>query len=147
MKYIKLFENYIDIDTLLVDINDKTNKYIVNTENFNNIDVEIVKKTITSENRRRDIVAYFKKGKEPDIKSNNRGYIYDYMYKSKDTIEVMDDFVELCQKIVNFTEHDFCFFRLSGMKLRISLGRVKFRNRLSNYLDYTDDEIKRDWGL
>ena len=146
MKYIKLFENYLDIDSLLVDIYDKPNKYIINTDNFNIIDIEIIKKTITSENRRRLIIAYFKKGKEPDINNNNPGYIYDYMYKSKDTIEVMDDFVDLCQKIVNFTEHDFCYFRLSGMKLRICLGRYKFRSYLSN-LDYTDDEIKRDWGL
>lgn len=147
MKYLKFFENYLDIDDLMVDLFDKPGKYKIVKDSENVIDIEIIKKNITSENRRRCIYGYFRKGNSPKVVNNNPGYVYEYMYKSKDTIEIITDVEDLCMKIVNFSKYDYCYFHLSGMKLRISLGSERFRRLFSNYHDFDDEYIKRNWGL
>lgn len=153
MKYLKLFESYnkSELKELLVDILDKPNKYvIVGDDNFekNIIEFKIVnKRKPTSENLNRCITGYFRKGHKPELISNKVGYLYEYMYKSRDTIEVVADVEDFCLKVCNFTEYDYCYFKLSGMTLKIFLGRELFRSNLDKICEFTSEYIEEFWGL
>lgn len=122
MKYIKLFENFEEsYNDILVDFKDNPNRFTVHIDSDDIISIDVKYKRMTSENENRQIIGYFDNN-SVDLQSNKTGYMYDRMYKSKDTIDLVSRIEDVVLKLANFSRFKVGYFTLRGNSIRIYLG-------------------------